>query len=269
MEYIRPAATVITVDTAEVFLRRPYAGLRGQVEAATGERPHIEDVVDRTKCWRGARLIVNRPNRRALSLMSGLIGDRRLGCCISRVDIAVDFSMDGDEGADALFGWFDRHVILKWRSPRSRKKCMDGTVYWADKCRARNLVVYMKAINVIRLELRFFNARAVRRAGLNKLETLESVNMKKLIGHNLKAERFTERHILNVVRRTFKQDMVRHQGNQGRRYHDVTDLYRSRIPARVRSTLTERADMQEMRAGRGTENVDMSWLGVPCRVSLR
>jgi len=269
MEYIRPAATVITVDTVELFLRRPPRGLRGKVEAATGERPHTEDVVDRTKRWRGARLIVNRPNRSTLKLMSRLVRDRRLGACVSRVDIAVDFSMDREEGADALFGWLDRHVILKWRSPRSRKKVMDGTVYWADKRRARNLVVYMKAIDVVRLELRFFNARAVMRAGLNNLEMLESVDMNKLIGHNLKAESFTERHILNVVRGTFKQDMVRHQRNQGRRYHDVTDLYRSRIPARIRSTLTERADIQEMRAGRGTENIEMSWLGVPSRVSLR
>ena len=60
-----------------------------------------------------------------------------------------------------------RHLILKWRSRQTSKVCVDDTIYWADNRRARNLVLYRKrkAINALRLELRFLNTAAVRRAG--------------------------------------------------------------------------------------------------------
>ena len=272
---MHPVVTVASVDTIELVLRRPPAGLRRQVEAIVGGRREIKDIVDRTGQWRGVRLIVNRPNRSALKLLSGLVRSRWSGCSVSRVDIAVDFSTGGEEDADALLDWLDQHVILKWRSPASRKKRLEDrrgrrTVYWTDGRPARNLVIYRnrKMINVVRLELRFINAGSVKRAGLDRLEALENLDLTALINHNIKAERFTDGHITKVVRRTYKADLDRHQKRKGGRYHNVTDLYRSHIPTRIKALLTERCDMQETRKGGSTERISTDFLGIPDRVSV-
>ena len=112
--------------------------------------------------------------------MKRLVDEDRLGCCVIRVDIAFDFVMNSEEEANALMDWIDHHLRLRWRPSRSRKRWIDSaeerrmgrpcrpgrTIYWADKRGRRNLILYNKSRNVLRLEMKFFSTASVRRANL-------------------------------------------------------------------------------------------------------
>ncbi len=268
----KPLATAASPDTVGVFMRWPPSGLRRLLTAtATAEL----DVQIRGCPGGGIRAEVNRPNTAVIELMRRLAGDRRLICCVSRVDIAVDFIMRDKDEARALAEWLVRQIILKWRSKRGRKRYptveqeQRGAfwVLWTGGHKPRDLCVYLKPGNVVRMELRFQKAAAVRRAGLDKLEELENLDVQKLIGRNITAARLTERRITSIIRKTHKDDMIRHRASKRRGDHPVTDQYRARIPARVRRMLSQ-LDMQEARPRTGTEKIEMDWLSIPMRVSI-
>ncbi len=268
----KPLATVATPDTVGVFMRWPPRGLRRLLmAAATAER----DVQIRRCPGGGIRAEVNRANTAVILLMRRLAGDRRLISCVSRVDIAVDFRMRDEDEARALFDWLTRRAKLKWRSKRGRKQYpreIDQRrgalwVLWTGRHRPRDLCVYVKPGNVVRMELRFQKAAAVRRAGLDKLEELENLDVRKLIGRNIKTEKLTERRITSIIRKTHKEDMIRHRASKRRGDHPVTDQYRARIRARVRRMLSQ-LDMQEARPRTGTEKIEMDWLSIPMRVTI-
>jgi hypothetical protein len=263
-----PAATAASNDTLELFIPRPIRGVRKRIEAATGERAHIKNCHDATGKFRGVRAIFNRPTREARALINQIM--RAVpGSVISRVDIAVDFHAEGPDDADAIADWLDLHLILKWRSPRSTKMRVDTTVYWCDGRRSRNLVVYRnrKSDRIVRLELRFLNSRAVRRAGLDTPEKIQSASPLKLIDHNVKAARPSARYVERITRQTYQDDLRRHLSGNSQSHHAVADYYRSRIPYRVRSIFT-RADAQSMRIKpSGMERISTDWLGIPMQVT--
>ena len=268
----KPLATVATPDTVGVFMRWPPRGLRRLLmAAATAER----DVQIRGCPGGGVRAEVNRPNTAVIELMRRLTGERQLICCVKRVDIAVDFRMRDEEEARALAGWLVRQIKLKWRSKRGRKRYLREEdqrrgafwVLWTGGHKPRDLCVYVKPGNVVRMELRFQKAAAVRRAGLDKLEELENLDVRKLIGRNITAEKLTERRITSIIRKTHKDDMMRHRASKRRGDHPVTDQYRARIPARVRRMLSQ-LDMQEARPSTGTEKIELDWLSIPTRVTI-
>jgi hypothetical protein len=167
---IGSVSTRASIDTIELFFKRPPEGLRTRLEAAHGRRIKIEDCFDRTtgEVW-GVRAIINRPNRWVIMIARELLQANR-SACIHRVDIAFDFDTSSEESAGMLAKVLDRHLILKWRSPKATKRRDDTTVYWVDvkrkRRRRRNLVIYDKGPQTIRLELRFYGSQAVRRAGL-------------------------------------------------------------------------------------------------------
>lgn len=266
-----PVRTTATADTIELFLPWPPSGLRKQLVALAtggGGDVHIEDVVIKGR-YRGTRVAINRPNRGVLAYLLRLLADRRLHACVHRVDIAVDFSTINEFDADELARWLDRRVILKWRSPRGRKRhCTNHGAFWvvfAGNHAPRDLCVYRKGENKVRAELRFQNAASVRRAGLDELDRIEDVDVSKLFEHNIKAAKLTDRFIAYATRRAVKEEMTRHQLNKRRSDHDVVDYYRSRIAHRARQMLS-RADMQELRKAGKTDKIDLNWLKIPDRV---
>jgi hypothetical protein len=270
-----PEATVATIDTIELFVRRPPAGLRSRLREAQGASIGWKPYRRAGQFW-GARVTVNRPNRATIGLMARLVRDRSIGCTVKRVDVAVDFSVEDYAEADAMAWWLYLNVKLKWRSPRGRKRRWDqdpryleGDEFWAlwsGGHASRDLCVYVEGCRV-RMEVRFQKPTAVRRAGLDRLDQIENLEVQRIVDHNIKAERITERRIISITRRTHKEDMVRHRARRMRQSYPVVDYYRSRIPARTRRILTTAIDMHETKFERGTENITMD-LNIPERVMI-
>ncbi len=255
-----------SIDTIELSVRRPPHGFGSFLREAFGRRIEVKEIRDRTDHFRGMRVPVNRPTRADAEVAARILSDKRLGALISRVDIAVDFRAESDGEAADLIDWLDRHLVLKWRPAKSQKVRVGETTYWTDKRRARNLVTYRKSDRIVRLELRFQNARSVRGAGLDEPEKLTTASPSELIAHNVKAERMTERRIRKVTRDVYQAELKRHRRRKSRSHHAVADQYRSRIPNRVRSILG-RADAQSIKRGSGMETVGTDWLGIPDHVT--
>jgi hypothetical protein len=186
---IGPVSTRISIDTIELFFRREApAGSRTALEAAHGRRFEMKDCIDwKTGEIHGVRAIINRPSQRVVVVAAELLQANR-SACVSRVDIAVDLQTESEESAETLAKVLDRHIVLKWRSPKATKNRFDtrvdpgATVYWVNLRRRakrrpkRNLVMYQKIPQTIRLELRFFGSQAVRRAGLANPARLLELN---------------------------------------------------------------------------------------------
>jgi hypothetical protein len=253
----RAANPVASIDTIEIFMPRPPAALRRNIEASTGRRAHVEDCFDKAGKFRGTRAIFNRPTLPALAVIRKIMRAAKWST-ISRADIAVDYHTESEDRAGALIDWLDHLLILKWRSAQSQKTRIGDTVYWTDERRARNLVVYRnrKSDRVVRLELRFMNSGAVRRAGLDKTEKLRTASPIKIIAHNVKAQKPTARFTQKAIRTTY-QDELKASRSQKSRNHPVTDAYRASIPNRVISILS-RADAQSMKNGPGMEGINMA-----------
>jgi hypothetical protein len=62
---------------------------------------------------------------------------------------------------------------------------------------------------VVRLELRFYRAQTVRRANLDDLVKLRSINPKKVFEHNIKARRLTEKYKIKATRKAVKEDRIK------------------------------------------------------------
>ena len=262
-----PLTTRASVDTVELFLRRPPMGLRRRIERVVGRRVQIEDCTDRTGHWQGVRVIVNRPTLASLAVLEGINRAER-GSVICRVDIAIDFEMNTEGEADALAEWIDHHVVLKWRSSKTRKMDYRTTMYWCDARRGRNLVRYQKRQrrHVVRLEMQFYRAASVRRAGLGDLTELPSTSPRKLFDHHIKARRFTDKFKIKAMREAAVQERKRAakkiERQRNKRTQQFLDRYRASVPRRALYVL-EQIDAQNMGGGRGTENVSLDFLKVP------
>jgi hypothetical protein len=156
--------------------------LRTTIETALGRRIRIAN------CLYGVRVIVNQPHAAVLPVLAEFVVYDR-GCTSSRVDIAADYTLANLADTNALTAYCERAVVLKWRSAATVKKLYNnGNAYWCDNRRARNLLLYHRPQDraVVRLELRFMNSTAVRRAGLANPEALEFINPRELFRHHLK-----------------------------------------------------------------------------------
>jgi Phage replication protein CRI len=232
-----PLKSQATIDTVELFMRATR-GLRGSIERATGRSAQIKD------CGRwGVRVIFNRPTATCLTCIADIMRRER-HCTICRVDVAVDLHVNSEDEADALTDWLDRHLVLRWRSSKTRKLVIDTTVYWCDQTKGRNIAVYRKHRQTVRLELRFYRAASVRRAGLDDPTALACINPKRLIDHHLTARRLTERHKRKVMRRAGSARMAR-------RARHILDLIDAQNIGRC-----------------GTETVSLDFLRVPEQVAV-
>jgi len=195
-----------TVDTIELFFVRPPKGLRKSIEKPLGRRVKIRNCYDNTGYFRGVEASINRPNLAVLPLLNNY---RRYtnGCSTCRVDIAYDFVMESEAAAKVLRNYLEQYVLMKWRA-RGSRDWVGSTVYWLKEGKTRNLCMYWKRHQTIRLELRFLNSRSVRRAGLDDIAGLRHLNPAPLFEHNIKVVRFTEQYIGDVTRRTVKDDRL-------------------------------------------------------------
>jgi hypothetical protein len=265
-----PLMTRASVDTVEIFLRRPPSGLRRQVEKTVGRRVLIRECFDRYGQRQGVRLAVNRPTSACLAILESIHRAER-GSAISRVDIAIDFEMKTEEEAIALAEWIDHHLVLKWRSSKTKKMEFRTTTYWCDARKGRNLVRYQNRQNrcVVRLEMRFLRAASVRRTGLNDLSGLPHLNPRNLFDHHVKARRFTDRFKIKAMREAVakerKRVLKKTAGKRSRQIEEFLDRYRASVPRRIRYVL-DQIDAQNM--GRhGTEDIDLAFLMIPDHVA--
>ena len=209
-----PITSIATIDTCELFHRRPPSGFRRNIESALGRRVKIDICRDKYGNQQGQRMIVNRPNLAVLPVLGEYRND--WGCTTYRVDVAVDFHMPNLKSAKLLHGVVDRCGVLKWRSPQTTKSHLeddDGwiTVYWCDDRRARNVILYHKRHDprIVRLELRFMNSTAVRRAGLMYPTSLEDINPAALFNHHFKLVEFRPEYIERMSENRRQAERVR------------------------------------------------------------
>lgn len=246
----RIRAASASIDTIETFCPMFPRAFVGDVESIVGRRPEV-----RRGDHGGFRIGINRPPAQVLPVIRQHVEDRENRAVVRRVDLAYDLTTDDPDG---LAAWLDHRLVLKWRSPSARKVVYRTTIYWCDKTKARNIALYQKRSDVIRLELRFFRAATVRRAGLHDLDRLPTINPKELFDHNVRAWRLSEKYAIKVMRNAVKDDIKRSRGKNGSRF---LDAYRSTIAKRVRSILL-RIDGQ-MLGRSASEDVDLELLHIP------
>jgi len=271
---IKPLGTRATVDTIELFFRRPPEGLRTRIESILGSRIQIKRCVDKTGYQWGVRVIINRPTLVVLPVLAHFLRRDKWSRTM-RVDVAVDFSMASEAAMEALAEFLIQHLVLKWRSARAEKTHVGSTVYWADQCRSRNLAMYLKGKNIFRLELRFLRTKAVRRARLNDLTKLDGVNPFELMNHHLRLLRFKPHFVQRAIQRTVQQERLRQLGNRQncrrtRLLEAFSDRYQARIPNRMQHIFRS-IDMQLLLSRRGVdrhiEKLPLELLSIPTELS--
>ena len=136
-----------------------------------------------------------------------------------------------------------------------------GTIYWCDKHRGRNIALYRKRDRVVRLELRFYRAQTVKRAGLHDLVKLPSINPKKVFEHNIKARRLTKKYKINAMRKAVKEDRIKALKNPRSSNCIFSDQYRSKIGKRTYNILS-RIDGQRLGIKRRGD-VSLDFLMIP------
>jgi hypothetical protein len=257
---IGSVSTRISIDTIELFFPKPPKGLRTSLQAALGRRIEIKYCWDATGDKKAVRAIINRPNQRVLAIADELLKAHK-SARLSRVDIAVDFQTSSADSTWTLFKLLDQHLILKWRSPKARKRRFDTTVYWGGKgWWKRNLVIYdnKRAARTIRLELRFFGSQSVRRAGLADPAGLLQLNPRSKLEHNIIFASLTDNYIQKVIRRTVSAERKRHMKERSLRRRTptaelVVDRCRSSTARRAEYAL-RRVDMQGLRSATRSRN---------------
>jgi hypothetical protein len=187
------------IDTVEAWQGRPY-----DQDKLTKNLSNIRKVLKRPidkvdESRYGVRIGVNRMHEtpEALELLTQYTHRRH--------DVAFDFVYRNEEDADSGQQGLNQHLVMKHASPRAKKVYYDNvysdkdgrekscgyeSVYWSDwsaKHRyARQLFVYRKSPTVVRVELRFTNAAAVRRAGIDHVMKLKELNPWDVWNRNLK-----------------------------------------------------------------------------------
>lgn len=257
----RIRAASASVDTIEVFARHLPRGLRRAIEAIIGRRAQITPRIVRGRVI-GHRIAVNRPPLAVLPVLADLVSDRALHAVVSRIDVAYDFATDDPSG---LMAWLVEYIVLKWRSRRASMWRVKTTTYWCDRHKGRNVAVYHKRRHVVRFELRFLRAAAVRRAELDDLFQLPEIDPEVLFRHHVKACNLSERRVRRIVRRTVAGERTA-SAKSLRRRSEFVDAYRSRIAERVRGFFVRFEEDQRLVAFAG-EDVNLDHLRVPCELT--
>ena len=275
---VKPTLVRASIDTIELFCRIPPKGLRTRIEAVVGRRIKIAPVIIKKggqEFHVGDRAIVNQPTLEVLPVLSKLLRYHR-GVSMHQVDIAFDFHYRNEDEADHGDDQLCQHLVLKHRSRRAGKVFYDNqeSMYWCRGAKkgkrrfARELLVYRKARKVVRIELRFQNAGAVRRAGLADPEKLASINPAEIFERNLRLITMKESYIEKTVRRAVKKDRERHLRSRatirtGSKFD--YDRYRAGLADRVKGVLLD-SDMQGFisgmkRSDRAVRKLDVNWVG--------
>lgn len=114
---------------------------------------------------------VTRPTAKAI----GVLTEWGHAIKLSRVDIALDFRFVDDVEAELFKRWCAAHLELRWLRQRARGFWFIGTRYYVDfrkgKSPRRTMKLYTKQQDkrLIRLEMKFLNAAAVRKNNLHHL----------------------------------------------------------------------------------------------------
>jgi hypothetical protein len=235
LQQVIPRSEIATyIDTVELFFRSIPIGLRKSVENIIRKRLLIKACKGRRgKIW-GYRLVLNRPSYELLRFFAGL--QLTHWCCVSRVDLAVDFITETQGHADVVALFIRQHLVLRHRRKDLLKK-VESTVYWNSKSRAKNPVLYAdKPARTIEgrppcahFELRILRARAIKRAGIVSIDSLIALDVAAAINRyvyllpSFDADRFASA----IIRRSLAAERRRFLLRRRTRYSPFTDRYRA------------------------------------------
>jgi hypothetical protein len=258
----KPEKVVASCDTAGLFCCWPERGMRCLLEDAQQGEIVTRKVKDKSGNYLGTIFAVNRPKLAVLPVMDRLV-DHVPYCYRHRFDIAYDFT---SPDRDQLLTVLDKHGELKWASRRAKKVQVESTIYAASE-RPRELALYPKWDDTVRLELRFTGrslARTFKWFGASRFEHLPRLNPRKLLTHHFKLLALKDSYVTKAIRDAVKEDRERHLRTE--RGGAFQDRYRARSARSVKHTF-DSMDVfgfkrHVWRSSRFVEELDMSWIGV-------
>jgi hypothetical protein len=255
-----------SIDTDEVFIPKPveYQVVKHYLSRIRKVLNRPIDKVDYTNKF-GVKVAVNRVPLEVLPILA-----EQLHHCFH---IAYDFhyqnEADGSDGQEKA----TQYVVLKHRSPHADKVYYDN-VYWDKEGRekagkgwpsayasdwsgkndrfgrkrrySRQLLVYRKSRTIVRVELRFTNAQAVKRAGFTDVMQLADLNPAEIWERNLMVVSPQEAFVERMVRQGVEDERVRYLRRQTK--GETWEQAQERIAERVRS-IFKNADMQGLVKG--------------------
>jgi hypothetical protein len=162
-------------------------------------------------------------------------------CCVSRVDLAADFITDTQNQAYATALYLRQHLVLHYRRKDLLKK-IESTVYWNSKARSKNPVLYADkpARNMegcapcAHFELRIFRGQAVKRAGLDSIDSLIALDVAEIINRHVYLMPFdTDKFASTIIRRSLAGERRRFLARKRKIHSQFTDRYRAGMRHRL------------------------------------
>jgi hypothetical protein len=230
------------LDTLELFFRCLPKGIRGLIGSTQGKPPIIKPCKNKSDWVWGYRVIVHQPSIPTQKILDVL--QEQHGAVICRFDIAYDFP-------HVTRAWLERHVIMRWRRKGAMLEQPNGVYFIVQKGRrkrsGRDIYLYddrpskiTGELDVPHLDLRFQNAEAVRRQGINLVRDLIDLNPRELFEKHLKLVNVNIEGVTNLlIRKTLRAERERHQRRrrQSKKICPFLDRFRASLPHRLRCQL--------------------------------
>lgn len=235
------------IDTAEMYFRRLPAGLLSALVAANaGGNAWPKDCKNQQGDVWGTKVIVQRPSRDAIRVLDQFQGKYR--GTLRRLDVAIDIICASDEQKQQLRQWLLAKTLLAWR-PKGWMYDDENSVYWTrqhvrleqgKRQSNRDLVLYADRhskvtgeVDTVHLELKFLNARSVRREGFRDVKILLKLDPEKLFRKHIRLVEFDfERFDRAMVRRTLNQERQRFLTSK-KRPSEFADRFRCNLRKRT------------------------------------
>ena len=228
------------IDTVELFFLREKIKTPGissigrTIEAVQGKRPIIERCKDRSGWLRGYRVAVHQSTVEARKLLDAL--QQRYHAVMCRFDVAYDFP-------NIPRDWFKPRLVMKCRRPGEMLEEPNGVYFIKQIGRrsrsGRDVLLYVRPSRRpgSRVELRFQNAGAVRRQGINRATDLDNLNPRQLFEKNFKLVEDIDAIKNAMIRKSLRAERKHHQRRHNGKHHLFVDQYRASLAYRLECQL--------------------------------
>jgi hypothetical protein len=205
---VKPDAISASIDTLELWFpdNLPPHVYRRVVKLL----PRLR--IKRTRY--GIKAGINRPTLAENEILGDLWNRDVGGCRTHRVHMAFDFIFSDRSSAMQFKDWLPTRCIFKW-SPNHALEIEDGYYvrnFAAKRRPGRAPVIYLKGDNTVRVELRFENAEACRRAGLDDPLLIIDLDPSELFRRCAKVVNYRSSYLEKVAREveaTYGEEWVR------------------------------------------------------------
>jgi hypothetical protein len=193
---VKPLTIAASIDTFELWFPSLPRKVRTRIAA---QLPRIQS---KRSYRQGMKAGINRPTLAEIKIFGDYWNYNIAHCVTHRVHVAFDFTCSDSSSAAEFKRYLETHSIWKW-SPNDALEFEDyyAVRNFAGRRRpARAPVIYLKGELTCRLELRFENAAACRRVGLEDPALIPELDPAGLFRRCVKLVEYRPAYIKKVIK---------------------------------------------------------------------